>query len=313
MPAKLSIHVPGDAVLVRVIADDASLTVGRDPTCDLVVVHESVSRRHAQLAGNQAGRWVLSDLGSKNGIRIDGQREPQAQLSRHGWFAIGDVMCEFEPIDADAAANLSARSRERRHSSLAWSQRFDSGSETRDLIGNLLNGIVEVAECERGFLLTLDRDGQLRMRACYEMAPEDASRVAFTGSRSAIDRAINERRAVFLSDRRDKAWLQDQASVIAGGIRALACVPLLQDGRLLGIAYADTANEAKVFTDLDAELLSALVDHAAAALALTELDASLSDMSFWLAVNHTGMREGSGPAPTWGSVASGTHIDETAS
>lgn len=311
MPVKLSVHVPGDTVLVRVVADDASLTIGRDSACDLVVVHESVSRRHAQLAGTNAGAWLLNDLGSKNGIRIDGQREPQAQLSQHGWFAIGDVMCEFEPINTDAAANLSARSRERRQSSLAWSQRLDRGSETRDLIGNLLNGIVEVAECERGFLLALDRDGQLRMRACYEMAPEDASRMAFTGSRSAIDRSINERRPVFLSDRRDKAWLQDQASVVAGGIRALACLPLLQDGRLLGVAYADTANDAKVFTDLDAELLNAFVDHAAAALALAELDASLSDMSFWLAVNPTGMREGSGPAPTWQSVASGAHLAET--
>jgi GAF domain-containing protein len=93
-----------------------------------------------------------------------------------------------------------------------------------------------------------------------------------------VDRSVLERRAVYLSDRRDHAWLQDKASVVARGIRALASLPLQHEGRLLGVAYADTDDEAKIFTDLDADLLEAFAERASNALAAAELDATLSRM-----------------------------------
>jgi hypothetical protein len=50
-----------------------ALTIGRDPGCDLMVDHQSVSRRHALLRPTATG-WELSDLGSTNGTRINGWR-----------------------------------------------------------------------------------------------------------------------------------------------------------------------------------------------------------------------------------------------
>jgi FHA domain-containing protein/uncharacterized protein DUF1707 len=54
-------------------ADGARLTVGRSPSCDCLVPEECVSRRHAEL--RRAGaRWLLRDLGSSNGTRVNGVR-----------------------------------------------------------------------------------------------------------------------------------------------------------------------------------------------------------------------------------------------
>jgi len=52
-------------------------TIGRTQDCDLRVSDMSVSRRHAQLTRGEDG-WLLSDLGSHNGTRINGWlvREP---------------------------------------------------------------------------------------------------------------------------------------------------------------------------------------------------------------------------------------------
>ncbi len=52
-------------------------TIGRTQDCDLRISDMSVSRRHAQLTRSQDG-WLLSDLGSHNGTRINGWlvREP---------------------------------------------------------------------------------------------------------------------------------------------------------------------------------------------------------------------------------------------
>jgi hypothetical protein len=54
-----------------------SFTIGRTHDCDLRIENMSVSRLHAQLNRGQDG-WLLSDLGSHNGTRVNGWlvREP---------------------------------------------------------------------------------------------------------------------------------------------------------------------------------------------------------------------------------------------
>ena len=60
--------------------DDAELVVGRDPkSCDVVLEHPTVSRRHAQLH-HRDGAWVLQDLDSTNGTRINGKRVARCRL-----------------------------------------------------------------------------------------------------------------------------------------------------------------------------------------------------------------------------------------
>lgn len=48
-------------------------TIGRDPGCDLVITDMSVSRRHAALQRCVRG-WLLTDVGSTNGTRLNGWR-----------------------------------------------------------------------------------------------------------------------------------------------------------------------------------------------------------------------------------------------
>ncbi|MGH3244887.1 MAG: FHA domain-containing protein [Trebonia sp.] len=48
-------------------------SIGRDATCDLAIVDMTVSRMHAQLERTADG-WLLSDLESTNGTRVNGWR-----------------------------------------------------------------------------------------------------------------------------------------------------------------------------------------------------------------------------------------------
>jgi pSer/pThr/pTyr-binding forkhead associated (FHA) protein len=54
-----------------------AFTIGRTQDCDLRIADLSVSRHHAQLERGKDG-WLLSDLGSHNGTRVNGWlvREP---------------------------------------------------------------------------------------------------------------------------------------------------------------------------------------------------------------------------------------------
>ncbi len=72
---------PGDAgrpaPMVFPPGSGTSFTIGRTQDCDLRIADLSVSRRHAQLDRGEDG-WLLSDLGSHNGTRVNGWlvREP---------------------------------------------------------------------------------------------------------------------------------------------------------------------------------------------------------------------------------------------
>jgi hypothetical protein len=74
-------HGPGDAgrpaPMVFPPGSGTSFTIGRTQDCDLRIADLSVSRRHAQLDRSEDG-WLLSDLGSHNGTRVNGWlvREP---------------------------------------------------------------------------------------------------------------------------------------------------------------------------------------------------------------------------------------------
>lgn len=299
MPAKISMHIPDQAVVVRVLADASDVELGRDSKLPVPLLHASVSRRHARLAETRPGVWQLTDLESKNGTRVDGARIQSAQLVSGRWFAIGDVYCEFEIIGSQEQDLLRTRAAERRNISQAWGARLRTNVDLQPLLADLLTGIVQVAECQRGFLLTPDSLGEMRVVACYALEPDELRASAFSGSRSAVERVRRKRQPVYLSDESDRAWLKDRVSVIAQGISALVCLPLLHDGELLGIAYADTSAEARVFTDLDAEVLGALVDHAASALAASRLAAQLARLSAWVAVDAKGATRSAPNPPAW--------------
>ncbi len=49
---------------------DRPVVIGRAPGCDLHLQHESISRQHARIALDEDG-WVLRDLGSKNGSKVN--------------------------------------------------------------------------------------------------------------------------------------------------------------------------------------------------------------------------------------------------
>jgi pSer/pThr/pTyr-binding forkhead associated (FHA) protein len=51
--------------------DKALYIIGRGTDCDVVILNETVSRRHAAIRRHGDG-WMLVDLGSKNGTWVNG-------------------------------------------------------------------------------------------------------------------------------------------------------------------------------------------------------------------------------------------------
>jgi len=67
----------------RLRVDEQPLTIGRDPSCDLVLASPDVSRRHCRLQ-LVAGEVFATDLRSTNGTYIDGKRTQDSMLLPDG-------------------------------------------------------------------------------------------------------------------------------------------------------------------------------------------------------------------------------------
>ena len=94
-------EVPGSgrAVLVangkRTILSGDRMTIGRSRECDIVIDDPNVSRKHAELR-YRAGGWLVADLGSTNGVKVNGKRVREAPLDPGDEIMLGLVQLEFE-------------------------------------------------------------------------------------------------------------------------------------------------------------------------------------------------------------------------
>lgn len=82
---RLTTILSGRAIDERNFERFAVLTIGRSPECEVHLDNLAVSRRHAEIR-NEEGTPVLRDLGSGNGIDVNGVR-----VKRHA-LADGDVL-----------------------------------------------------------------------------------------------------------------------------------------------------------------------------------------------------------------------------
>jgi len=73
----------------------SSVTFGRSSSCDLVIASSKVSSRHGRLDFLD-GHWRVHDLGSTNGIRVDGVRCEEAWVYPSSEIALGDLRFQME-------------------------------------------------------------------------------------------------------------------------------------------------------------------------------------------------------------------------
>jgi pSer/pThr/pTyr-binding forkhead associated (FHA) protein len=80
--------------------EQPTLSIGRDPTNDLVIEHKLASRRHARFEKDDIG-FYIHDLESTNGTFVNGQRIQGVHLLRNNdevW--VGDTVIVFRDPEA---------------------------------------------------------------------------------------------------------------------------------------------------------------------------------------------------------------------
>ena len=282
MQARLIAYPPDSAAIVCQPLAGGALRIGRAADAGLRLDHPSVSREHAELEFGD-GAWRLRDLRSKNGSFVDGGKVGEATLARECWLRFGDVYCEFAPLTDEQAAAEAAGQAARRAVVTARTARIErltrqedsDGTSAQALLDDSLRSVLDLAQCDRGFVL-LDKGNGLHVRASQALDPSGLRASDFAGSVGAVRRSLEQGRPVVVNDIGRESWLSERDSVVAAGISALVCLPLLDGGRAFGAIYADRVRPGPAITTLDLELLGAFVEGAAVWIAAQRTSALLA-------------------------------------
>jgi predicted component of type VI protein secretion system len=111
MPPQLLALTDGPSILL----DKPILLLGRHQECDIQLVSRKVSRRHCCIA--QVGdHLVVRDLGSTNGIRVNGVRVVEGQLKPGDELTIGNYRYEvrWEALEPPPASRVPRKAAVRR-------------------------------------------------------------------------------------------------------------------------------------------------------------------------------------------------------
>jgi hypothetical protein len=79
----------------RNVLSGSRVVVGRSREADIVVADPNISRRHAELRRGDDG-WQIVDLGSTNGIKVNGRRVDQSALRPGDQITMGVTDLTFE-------------------------------------------------------------------------------------------------------------------------------------------------------------------------------------------------------------------------
>ncbi len=272
MLARLTVYHPERPTQQYYLDRQTEYFVGRDSRCALYFEDRRLSRRHAVIQNTGSG-FELSDLGSKNGTFVSGHRISRHALDCQTWIEFGGLLCRFELVSGERRASDDDKASRRWDTSIALSREFRPDDSLPALAARVLQSVIDIAAAERGFIMLCRDSGEYHIEASQ---PADALR--FEGSSTVVARTIDGGVPVVCCNVSVDAALADQASIVSGGISALACVPLNVGNRAIGVVYVDSSKPGHSYTQLDIEIMQALASHAALVIGATRIRDDIVDL-----------------------------------
>ncbi len=266
--------------------DGKLLRVGRSSRSEIPLPDATVSKEHAEIL-REDDRWVVRDLGSRNGTRVNGAEVQAAVPLRDG-----DVI-EFGKVEVRVGrAEAPDRTRFSESPGLGSSMRAGArdllsratarGTEAARLVGLLAEAgqmlvlprpihetceevlrVVERAVPARRLVILLrDAPGAEPVQIAVRHLGVP-TREPLALSRTILNAVLDDCTSVVTRDAAQDPRFQAQQSIVAQSIRSAMAVPLFDNEKVLGALYADTTDPRVQYGDEHLEVLTVLANMAA--------------------------------------------------
>lgn len=261
----------------KVSAD--GLVLGRSVDCDVVLGYQSVSRHHARvwLEGDDL---YIEDLGSSNGLEVNGLRTIRGCLNDGDEVIIGEVRLQVARASDSTLGQsyITPRRAAELHKEILESTNnprlvvlyraarlLGAVFDLDPLLAEILRLIFDAIPASRGFILTVnDKDGEPVLRATRSGGDDPAGGPPY--SNTLVRHVLNHREAMLTLDAATDERFNASDSIMGHAIHAAMCAPLVVQDRVVGAIYVDTGAGAKPFGMMDLELLSAVAGVVAVAV-----------------------------------------------
>ena len=254
-----------------------AVVVGRAAESDISVLDLRASREHCRIEKHEQ-QFLLVDLGSQNGTRLNGHLVERARLKPGDRIGVGNASLWFEeappPDDLDARDTMVGATaamglepgQDRLHRLQRVTMALNGELHLDPLLRIIIDHLVEISGAERGFLVLSQGQGRPLVRVARNFEREDVRDADAGFSASIVERVFKTGQPLVTANAVEDVRFQDTLSVNAIRARSVMCLPFRQRGETVGAAYLDNRLQMGVFGGDERDTLMSLVDLAAAAI-----------------------------------------------
>lgn len=291
-----------------------SLTLGRDESADVQLADDGISRLHC-LVENRGDSVHATDLDSRNGTYLNGERIKSSVLSPGDRLTLGLATLEFHTVKAEtrkkggttslrieeAGGEAAVKKRfepsrtqlfaattedalRRAHRNLATI--YDVGNainaeiDLSKLFSTVVDSVLRVTGGDRAAVLTrAGPGGELDVAALRGRTPEgELGQVRVP--RTIVNAVTQSGESTLSRDAMDDERYLSGESIVAQKVRSVMCAPLVSGEEVLGVLYVDSSRFAGAFNEEDLELLGAIGRQAGIALKRARLIKEMEELFF---------------------------------
>jgi len=268
------------------------LSLGRASDNDVVLRDFSVSRHHARIEGDDESPRI-TDLGSTNGVKVNGEFVTSAVIRPGDVLAIGSFELNVEergvaaeglssatylrPLeefkkeyDLEAAPSGAVKGlgeRERVFEVLAQVAKvLLQVEELHPVLEKVMDLVFAHLKVDRGFIVLYDDEGEPKLELWRARKLEDGDEPEVPLSRTILDMVSRKKVALLTHDAQSDGRFEAGRSIRIHQIRSAMCVPLWHLEEVIGVIYVDSPLHVGSFSTADLDLLTALANYAAIAI-----------------------------------------------
>lgn len=278
-----------------------SLKIGRDPTCDIIVGDNGVSREHAEVY--QVGQmFFIRDLESRNGVLVnDAQVEDELlrdgdmiRLCNHTFVFESTAQTaeghtdHFDNADPGETIIMNFDEFEDSSSSNKYRQLTQKISETikeshkmETLLETVMDLIMKQMKVEEIFIFLLEPGHRLAQKGYRHTKGKKKGKA----SRSIVLRALKENRSIITANAMDDFRFKAESSIAINQVGSVLCCPMASCGKEIGVLYLSNKANSGPFAPEDAEWVQSLSSQLAPILEVHQLrqsEAQVTDQSVQL-------------------------------
>jgi transcriptional regulator with GAF, ATPase, and Fis domain len=255
--ATLKIQLPGKGTRVYRIHKKIT-SLGRSADADVSLAEPSVAESHAHIHFD--GReFNLAATDREGELFVNGRKRSKQRLVHEDRIRMGAVELEFSLYDqpgADDPADTAVATELASYKKLyEFSGKLMASYELPALLDQLLDVMIQVSNADKGFLVLME-SGEPVVKAARNLRRETIFDAVRQLSDSILAHVIKTRRPLIISDALRDEEFKNSLSVVNLKLTSVMCVPLIEQGSMLGLIYVGNDNVAQLFAESHLEVMS---------------------------------------------------------